>query len=312
MSAHEVSVDESTETAWVEFRRELADRLAGLTSDDVVVVAMEPGERPDDDRARCAPYVQAIGDDDGYGVAEAVSNHFLDRRHRLVKASRHRLRELGWQRPEHGFDTLNYWLRFDLSHADEVAVLMVRALREVFGVVHPAFLAAPFASADRPPAEGSAQPASWDATPALDPVDRDHLDQLVDDALTPVFGRVPSRDGDGDIAVTSGSAVVYVRVLESRPMVHLFAELAVGVTELDRARFEVSVLNRDWTFVKFVLSDDVVRADLFLPAAPFAPEHLRQALAMMCEMADAVDDDLAFRVGGRTFLTPAEPGGGDL
>lgn len=65
-------------------------------------------------------------------------------------------------------------------------------------------------------------------------------------------------------------------------------------------------MNREQPFAKFVLVGDPIVARVYLPAAPFVPEHLRQTLAMMCVLADEVDDDLAVRVSGRCFLEPGE------
>ena len=145
-----------------------------------------------------------------------------------------------------------------------------------------------------------------DGTPeeplAVTPTCRAHLDQLIDQALVPIFGRVPIRDEDGDIPVTSGTAVVFVRTQPHGPVIKIWAEVAVEIGHLDRAKFEIEVLNRDHPFVKFELVDDRIAANVLLPAAPFVPEHLRQTLTMMCQVADAVDDDLAVRVGGRRFL----------
>ena len=314
MNTPEVSVDRITEAAWTRFRRRLADRLATLDIGDAVVVEVEDGD-DDGDEGGCTPYVQASSDDGRTASAEVSSNRYLHRRHRLDKVSRGRLRELGWTRPSCSRDTLNYSNEFDLSHADEAAVMMVRALREVFGVVHPAFLVAPLLETD--PGDLPAEVVPMASRPAEEPrlrtpEDKDELERLVDEALMPVFGHPPVRDEDGDIGVTSGSAVVFIRVLSDQPVVQLFAELAVGVTEHERARFEVGVLNRDWKRVKFMLVGDMVRADVFVPGSPFVPEHLRQALGTMCEMADKVDDDLAYRVGGRTFVQPSDfPAPGD-
>jgi hypothetical protein len=78
----------------------------------------------------------------------------------------------------------------------------------------------------------------------------------------------------------------------------------VHVTDLNRAKFEVEILNRDRPFAKFALADDRITARTYLPAAPFVPSHLRETLAMMCVLADEIDDDLAVRVSGRRFVEP--------
>src|SRR5690606_29844770 len=125
-----------------------------------------------------------------------------------------------------------------------------------------------------------------------------HLLEMVDEALTPVFGHVPEHDDDGDIPVVTGSALVFVRVLEQTPTIELFTVVVDGIEHLDRAAFEVNVLNRDARFLQYVLVEDRVLAYLHIPAYPFVPHHLRGLLAMMSKVIDDVDDDLAARVGG--------------
>lgn len=134
---------------------------------------------------------------------------------------------------------------------------------------------------------------------AIVPRDREHLQSLIDDALTPFFGHVPEHDEDDDIPVICGSSIVFVRVLEQTPVIKMFASLVCDVTDLDRAAFEVTVLNRDTRFIKFVVVEDRVMAYVFLPAWPFAPQHLRGTLASMAETIDEIDDDLVARIGGR-------------
>lgn len=133
------------------------------------------------------------------------------------------------------------------------------------------------------------------------PESRDHLEQIIDVALTAVLGELPKRDEDGDIAVVTESAVVFVRVLPDQSFVRVWSEVVVQVTDSQRANFEVSVLNRDRPFTKFQLVGDRIVAQVLLPTAPFVPAHLRQTICMMCDLVNEVDDDLAVRVSGRRF-----------
>ena len=147
--------------------------------------------------------------------------------------------------------------------------------------------------------------------PATFPRDHEHLKELVDAALTPFFGHEPSHDEDDDIPVLSGSAMVFVRVLEEAPIVQLFCPLVREVGDRDRAAFEVSVLNRDQRFLKFVLAGDDVMVHMYLPAYPFAPEHLRAMLALMSSSVDSLDDDLVARVGGRRMFETTDDEAGE-
>ena len=133
---------------------------------------------------------------------------------------------------------------------------------------------------------------------ATNPDDADHLRALVDAALVPLFGGLPEHDSDDDVPVANGSGLVWVRVLESAPVVQLFSALVYDVTDLERAAFEVAVLNRDVQFLKFMLLEDTVMAYLYVPALPFAPLHLRAMLDLMCRTLNRIDQDLATRVGG--------------
>lgn len=309
-------LDRSTARAWSRFQARLADHIAEMRDDDVLVVVSESATEEDEDDG-CAPYVQFCAWGEDRVRCEVSSNAYLTADHRLDPVGTETLKGLGWAPPTHGPDdadadagSANFHLDVERSSADRLAVMTVKALRDVFGVAHPVFLTADNLTGDDEPVPDLGVPAaSPAATPASTPVtdepvaiaprDREHLQSLVDDALTPFFGHRPEHDEDGDIPVVSGSGLVFVRVLDGAPAIQMFAALVCDVTELERAAFEVSVLNRDLRFIKFVLVDDTVMAYLYLPAWPFAPEHLRGMLALMAEVVDQVDDDLVRRVGGR-------------
>jgi hypothetical protein len=307
-----VDLDRVTAKAWRRFRCELADRIAELGQGDVLDVTVEVAV--DEPESGCAPYIQFCGGEADSVFGEVSGNRYLRAGHRLDKQARRRLVEIGWSRPrrKHGF--FNFGAEVDQSHADQLAVMAVTALQEVFAVVHPAFLVGDVQIGEDPDL-----PHAHTAEPPEEPLATTsgglrHLDQLVEQALVPLLGQAPDRDEDGDIRVVSGTAVVFVRTGPHAPVITIWAEVAVEVGDLDRARFEVAVLNREQPFAKFVLVGDRIVAKVHLPAAPFVPEHLRQTLAMMCALADGVDDDLAVRVSGRCFNQPSEleetdPGG---
>jgi len=297
-----VDLDRITTKAWRRFRRELADRIAGLGPGEVVNVAVESAV--EDPKSGCAPYVQFCRGEGDSVLGEVSGNRYLQAALRLNKEARQRLTEIGWSRPRPKHGLFNFLAVVDQSHADQMAVMAVTALYEVFGVTHPAFLVGDVWIGEDPDLPYADTVELPDEPLAITPVGREHLDQLVDQALVPLLGQVPNRDDDGDIPIVSGTAVVFVRTLPHAPLIRIWAEVAVEVSDPERARFEVEVLNRDRPFAKFVLADDRIVAQVHVPASPFAPEHLRQTLAMMCGLADEVDDDLAVRVSGRRFLEP--------
>ena len=114
------------------------------------------------------------------------SNKYLHKSHRLSKDARRQLRELGWGRPSDG-TSKNFQVNLDLSRAEQAADLMVRALRDVFGVVHPAFLVTDL-DIGEDPFLPSVEPSKDDEPLAVFPIDEPHLNRLIEEALVPMIG----------------------------------------------------------------------------------------------------------------------------
>ena len=306
-------LDRNTAQAWSRFQARLADRIAEMTDQDTLVIDTEVA---DEDIDGAVPYVQFAGFGDGTMVrGEVSSNAYLAARYELSAEQCERMSALGWHPPTvaagapEGQGSANFFLDVPVSEADRLAVMSVKALREVFGVPHPAFLAA--GDLAEPAEEAATTPVPAvavdpDEPLATMPESVEHLRHLVDAALTPLFDGPPAKDDDGDIPVPYGSSLVYVRVEEDTPIINLFSTVARGVTHLDRAAFEVNVLNRDLRFLKFFLVEDRVVAQIHVPASPFVPEHLRSMLTGMSQWLDDIDEDLVGRVGGRRAFDPAE------
>lgn len=300
-------LERATGRAWSRFQARLGVHLAEMAEDDTLVIGVESAREDE-----TAPYVQLLATGDELYL-EASSNEHLTGPHRLSAGAEATLAELGLEPPTGTPEevaasdgTANHALTVPRADADRLAVTAVRILRRVFAVPHPAFLEAEGLFDE--PLTSAAGELDEGLVPVV-PRNRAHLLELVDEALTPVFGHVPEHDDDGDIPVVTGSALVFVRVLEQTPAIELFTVVVDGIEHLDRAAFEVNVLNRDARFLQYVLVEDRVLAYLHIPAYPFVPHHLRGLLAMMSKHIDDVDDDLAARVGGRrgTDLGPVDP-----
>jgi hypothetical protein len=312
--------ERDTAQAWRTFQAHLADHLADMADDDVLV--LEAQGVVGEDGEGCPRYLQFRAYGDGLLRSEVSSNAYLRAAHRLAGSDEEVLIDLGWTAPtcdadreDPGEGSANFYLDTERADADRLAVMAVTALRTVFGVIHPAFLSGVGVDGDHALASsigvvGDAEPrvGSADEPIAAYPHDRQELQALVDASLTPVFGHAPEHDQDGDIPVVTDNGLVFVEVSESAPVVKLFASVATDVEDLDRAAAEVQILNRDLLQMKFVLVDDSVMAYLFLPACPFAPEQMRQMPKVMVEVTDKVSADLAERlrtVPGAVELHPA-------
>jgi hypothetical protein len=308
-SRHEGGMDRATAAAWRAFQAELADRLAAMETDEVLVVDVLAGHEPE---AGATPYVQFCAWGEGMLRGEVASNHVLTSGCELDEVGERALRELGYDAPTYGpadepdAGSLNFHVDLPKEQADRLAVMSVRALRDVFAVVHPALLDGDVV-ADAPAELGASERAQGDEAPATFPHGgHEELTELVDAALTPYFGHPPRHDDDGDIPVDLGDTALFVRVCETVPVIEMFACVATDVQDLERAAFEVNVLNRDVRYVKFRLVGDAILADLQLPAWPFVPEQLRAMLAVMTGAVEQVAGDLQARVGGRPLLGDLE------
>ncbi|RYU09695.1 T3SS (YopN, CesT) and YbjN peptide-binding chaperone 1 [Nocardioides iriomotensis] len=304
------TLDGAGDDAWAAFRRRLADHVAAMADHDILVVEAERGEDVPfaDDLGGAEPYVQFLGHGDGRVHAEVSSNAWLRPGRLLDAASVDALVALGWTAPGDE-DDANFTEDAPTGEADRLAVMAVAALRDVFGVPHPAFLLAEGLEVERGATryvehDPDDVPATGDEPTATRPADRDELVALVDGALTPVFGHEPHRDDDGDIPVTAGTATVFVRVRDDMPVVEIFCRVVHGIEDHDAALFEVNELNNEHRLISFAVVGDAVMAEILVPALPFAPAHLRDMLEVMCGTVDRVAPALARRVGGGVEREP--------
>lgn len=301
--------DSSTAAAWTRFQAQLADHLLELEEHDLLLLEAESSL---DDADGAAPYVQFCAWGPGQLRCEAVSNTYLAPTHRLDDARLVAIEELGFEAPSHDAGeaaddgSANFWIDVDHDEADRLAVMAVRALRDVYGVAHPVFLTG-LPAGDQEVGPAPVEPSA-DEEAAVFPVDGpDQLQRLVDETLTPGIGHAPVHDDDGDIPIECGDVVVFVRVLGDKPVIRLFACVARDVVDLGRASFEVGVLNRDRLFFKFLLVGDAIVMQTDIVAWPFAPAQLRDLLEQMCRDVGQIHGDLAARLGASPTPVVSEP-----
>ncbi len=276
-SVFEFDFDRSTAQAWDRF----ADRLAEVVSvmDDGARLSIGP--LATDGRAR-TPYLSFACHADGRVVltaSEAPDAHLMEGNQEEAGA---------------------------LAHA------AVDALRDVYGVSHPAFLAPDHLADILTPAPVEEPPRSSpfgeeDLTAVL-PASRAELDALLEAELTQLLGHEPVRDDDGDFALRVGSTMVFIRPSNDAQEVLVFSALVHDVEGRSRAMEVLSDLNTDARWVRFLLVRDRVFVSLSLFAHPFVPAHLHQALGIVSVIGDHLDDELAAKLRGRTTFADEGPG----
>ncbi|GAB3757052.1 T3SS (YopN, CesT) and YbjN peptide-binding chaperone 1 [Microlunatus parietis] len=294
-------IDRSTAQAWAEFTDRLSEVISMIDeSGDLRIgtVADAGGPPP------FVSFVSAADADRPREIrAEAASNANLGETFQLSPDQLAAMEKLGWSAPsaEPG-GSANFWADRPQDESEEISRLAVGALRDVYGVQHPVFLA-PNQLAEvltsRPAAEVDVADLP-ESVVALLPGSREHLDELIDAELTDLLGHPPIRDAEGDVAIRVGSTMVFLRTATDGREIIVFASVVHDVDGRSRASEVLNDLNSEARWVKFQLIRDRVFVSLSIPARPFVPSHLRQAVRIMSDVADGIDDELASRLRGRT------------
>ncbi|SMO43221.1 T3SS (YopN, CesT) and YbjN peptide-binding chaperone 1 [Propioniciclava tarda] len=312
-SVSDFDIDRSTAEAWALFGTRLAEVLSVMDESaelTIGAVASEQVTEPPFVQFRCLPA--------GRLRAETPGNAELGAHFQLTADQLAALERGGWTPPSPDGPSAT---RFETEGEQEAPQVLadkaIFALHEVFGVPHPAFLAPDhLAEILTPPAvaELPAQPPpsfTEEELVAVQPRDRQHLDALVRAQLGRLLGHPPVQDADGDYGIRVGSTMVFVRTTPDAREVLVFASLVHDVDGRSRAMEVLSDLNTDARFVRFILIRDRVYASLSVYGQPFVPAHLSQALQLVTVTSDAIDNELAAKLRGRTTFADEGPGADD-
>jgi hypothetical protein len=306
----ELDLDAALETAWTEFSERLSSALAEPAGQVLAVTLPE----------RSGSRLQIFFHRGGRRLRGELCVEFgarpladlLDARHTTA------LTEAGWA-PAAGAAEPHYERRVPAAEATELAGSAVQVVRNVLGVLHPAFLEPTNfwedkdAGVERP--DHGSSVTGWgsngggatgyvaapdDRVIVYDIASAEQMSDLVDAALAPLFGHAPFRDEDGDIPIRLGNVMCYVRVAQEGALVRLFCPLLHGVPATPRVYKRLNKLNREYRIVRFVLDREFVVVEAELWCWPFVPALLRQALEGMAAVACA-REDIQRRLGGRLF-----------
>ncbi|AOW94862.1 hypothetical protein BFN03_11740 [Rhodococcus sp. WMMA185] len=301
-------LDSSVNRDWADFQRRLADYLATMQNEDLLV--LESGLEELDESEGLKPCVQFLVWDGDTVRCEVPANHHLHPTRRLSEAEQTYLTELGWNRPTSGpieeFDDGSpaFYVDKKLSWSDQLAAMAVAAFRDVWGVAHPSFLRTDTSVTDPAPSFDPVavrEPLAEDVdlASAFVPRDVEHLQELITHALVPLLGILPERDPDGDIPIRMHNTILFVGPIADSVDVQLFAPLVHSISDRTRAAEVTADLNRTWSRIKFVLVDDRLSAFLEVSGNPFVPQHLTDNCSLFSDFLESVDDEFSKRFGGK-------------
>ncbi len=300
------------ESAWADLAKALADALPTLPLDAHLVLTLDPTAGGTGDATY---YVEFALLDDGELHAEAVGNEYLPAAHRLDRSAIADLVALGWSPPGVVDGTEgNFGLRVPGADVDRLAAVAVRTMREVYGAPHPAFLtytahalegdiAVPHLGAARhepPGTGGNGRNVGADAPLA------ERVRAVVAGFTKTAPAELPV-DEDGEISIRSGSAMVFVKVLDDPPLVDVYSPILTKVRATERLYERLSVLTRSIPVGRLYLTDDTVWASMAVFGRDFQPSHLTLAIQVMTGLADQLDDKLQGDFGGHVFFGDTLP-----
>jgi hypothetical protein len=303
--------------AWAEFTKDLGATLGVLPPGAELDLTLDPtaagvGE---------AVYkVSVAGADADTLAGYAVGNNQLPAEHRLARTAVGELVALGWAPPQltPGADE-RFGLNLPRTQANRLAAIAVRTLRDVYGTPHPAFLiyelTVPEGSSFTVPTLGVArQLPLGDSVAPRGEVDLSILP--LSDAVATVISAMlktdPDKlpvDSDGDIGIRSGSAMVFVRVKDSPPLVDVFSPVLTEVQPTEKLFVRLAELTHRMPIGRLYCTGDTVWASVPVFGRDFQASHLMLAVQVMTGLADELDDRLHGEFGGKRFFSEAEPPG---
>ena len=316
-------LDRSTAQAWAEFQGRLSEVISLIDDTaDLTIRTTSGGNGP-------SPFITLSSPRIGMIRCEAASNAVLGADFQLSAEQLAAMEQLGWQPPIVGGQegspeerskadstrpTANLWVELPQTESDRMSELAVSVLRDIYGVQHPVFLAPDQLAEALQPAQAPIEPESSimsepPVRPNLEatmPRNQQHLNDLVDAELAEIYGYPPMRDAEGDVAIRVGSTMLFLRTARDGQEVVLFAPVVHDVAGRSRATEVLNDLNVEARWVKFQLIKDRVFVTISVLSQPFVPTHLRQAVRILSDVADGIDNELAAKLNGRTTFSEHE------
>ena len=171
--------------------------------------------------------------------------------------------------------------------------------------------AAATARTSRCPSPSSAPPATcprWTVpSRAIESVSLAGLDlaervRIVVAALTKTDPDELPVDGDGDIGIRAGSAMVFVRVRDNPPLIDVFSPVLTEIEPSEKLFVKLSELTNRMPIGRLYCTSGTVWASVPVFGRDFQATHLSLAIQVMTGLADELDDRLHGEFGGKRFF----------
>ena len=289
--------------AWAPFAQKLAKVLAKLEEDQYLILPIKRSRR----------FVQFAAQG-SFGLrVEATGNKYLGKDEQLNADQMAALVKLGWNPPTGTPETStpeqdpdgspNFCIEFPAPDQHATAAnLVVQTLTEILRVPHPAFLEYESFTADSQVLEFpdlGLRAAQREETPAP----QENLPALLLEAIRAITGATDLElDGNGEVTIRYGSAMVSVRQYADRPYALIYSRLLKNVELSDQLFRTINDLNARETLIRFFINGTSVFAVADICIAPFVAEHVKTGFTLFCHVVDGVDRLLQGDFSGETAL----------
>ena len=181
-------IDKSIAAAWAEFQARLSEVVSMIDESGDLTIGTGSG---DDEET---PFLRLSSPRPHLVRGEAASNAVLGEDYQLGPDQLATMERLGWQPPSVDGDhpTAHFWVECDQDDADRISELAVGALRDVYGVQHPVFLAPDQLAEVLQPGPAPVETSTGTLVPTVPRPLRDHAAQPA--APQPAGGRRAGPD----------------------------------------------------------------------------------------------------------------------
>ena len=294
--------------SWSPFSEKLTGVLGKLEEDQFLIVSIKGSKR----------FVQFAAQGSFGMRVETTSNSYLDKPEQLNRRQVAALVELGWSdptgsgaesTPENDPDgSPNFFLDFSTPVPYQfIADLTVRTLTEILRVPYPGSLQY---EAFQAPGQVIALPELGlkYTRQALASSEHEEVPQQLLAVLEAKTGLTNLEyDSEGDIGISYGSAVIFVRLIGNPLFVRFYSRILNDVEQADSILTRLNDMNAREPMVYFVARGDAIFAIADICAAPFVADHVFQAMPHFCSIVDGIDSLLQAEFGGQTALTESMP-----
>ena len=109
-------------------------------------------------------------------------------------------------------------------------------------------------------------------------------------------------DQDGDIGVSCGSAVTYLRAIDDGKRVYLFSTVVYDLTESAPLIERLDVINANTTDLQFTFISEAIYAEFKVSTDPYDSKQVAQTFKQFGEVADSMGILLKSEFGGETAI----------